>query len=355
VNSDGMVFALDGASGMALWTARFRPNALRGEQTGNSGAEAFTPVIFNSAQGLANVLVAFDAGVRALEGATGRELWRVRLEEAVSSGVAADFGQQTASELAIIANGGKTLLLINPESGQVLSKTDVGSSVVGSPVSFAYKNTHGIALALKEGVLQVRAEDGSLSVETKLNTKFTTAPVFVQGPYIAMILVGMESGLIAFDPSDLHPLGKIDFPHDRPRGILTVSDLDGDGAPEVIAVTEAGRVVAISTITGQPAWVAEGATDADSAAFADLDGDGVQDVLVAAGAKFALGFAGRDGKLLWTAEEEGSRGGTSAQQNSRSLVIAKAGNSSFLVGSDSNSTGLRAIELPKPGPRAASQ
>ena len=108
----------------------------------------------------------------------------------------------------------------------------------------------GLALALKDGTLQVRAEDGSLSVETKINTKFTTAPVFVQGPYVAMLLVGMEKGLIAFDVSDLHPLGKIDFSRDGPRGTLTVSDLDGDGAPEVIAVTDGGRVVAVSTISG---------------------------------------------------------------------------------------------------------
>ncbi len=339
---------------MALWTARFRPNARRGEQTGNGGAQPFTPVIFNSAQGLANVLVAFDAGVRALEGATGRELWRVQLEEEATSGVAADFGQQTARELVVIAGGGKTMLLINPESGQIINRTKVGSNVIGSPVPFVYKNVRGLALALKDGTLQVRAEDGSLSVETKINTKFTTAPVFVQGPYVAMILVGMEKGLIAFDVSDLHPLGKIDFSRDGPRGTLTVSDLDGDGAPEVIAVTDSGRVVAISTITGQTTWVAEGATDADSAALADLDGDGVQDVLVAARTKFALGFSGRDGKLLWAADEESPRA-TSVQPTARSLVIAKTGNSSFLVGSDATSTGLRAIELPRLGQRAASQ
>lgn len=354
VSADGMVYALDGASGMALWTARFRPNARRGEATGNGGAQAFTPVIFNASQGLANVLVAFDAGVRALEGATGRELWRVQLDEEATSGVAADYNQQTTSRLVVIYGGGKTLLIINPENGQVINKTKIGSPVVGSPVPFVHDNTREMALTLKDGTLQVRAEDGTLNVETKINTKFTTAPVYVKGPYVEMILVGMERGLIAFEASDLHPMGKIDFSRDGPRGTLNVSDLDGDGAPEVIAVTDTGRVATISTITGQVAWVADGATDADSAAFADLDGDGVQDVIVAAGTKFAQGLSGRDGRLLWTAEEENARG-AQAQQMARSLVIAKAGNSSFLVGSDSTNTGLRAIELPRLGQRAASQ
>src|SRR5215213_869221 len=42
VNTDGMVYGLDGSNGVALWAARFRPNAKRGEQTGNGGAPVFT-------------------------------------------------------------------------------------------------------------------------------------------------------------------------------------------------------------------------------------------------------------------------------------------------------------------------
>src|SRR5205085_10625001 len=44
VNADGTVFALDGVSGSALWTARYKPNARRGE-TLAPPANIFTPVV----------------------------------------------------------------------------------------------------------------------------------------------------------------------------------------------------------------------------------------------------------------------------------------------------------------------
>src|SRR2546429_4806672 len=79
VNNDGMAYGIDGTSGVALWAARFRPSAKRGEATGNGGAQTFTPVLIDGRNGLMNVVVAFDGGVRALDGATGSELWRAPL------------------------------------------------------------------------------------------------------------------------------------------------------------------------------------------------------------------------------------------------------------------------------------
>jgi hypothetical protein len=45
VNADGMAYGIDGTNGSALWAARFRPNAKRGEPTGSGGLPAFTPVL----------------------------------------------------------------------------------------------------------------------------------------------------------------------------------------------------------------------------------------------------------------------------------------------------------------------
>src|SRR5438067_38192 len=68
VNTEGTVFALDGTNGSALWTARYRPNARRGEEAVQPSA-LFTPVIMHATEDApANVLVAYDGGVRALEG-----------------------------------------------------------------------------------------------------------------------------------------------------------------------------------------------------------------------------------------------------------------------------------------------
>src|SRR5436305_7628819 len=89
MNSDGMVYGLDGVSGAALWTARFRPNAKQGEPTGSGGVSTFTPILIDGRNGLTNVLVEFSGGVRAIEGASGRELWRAALSNRpVAGGVA---------------------------------------------------------------------------------------------------------------------------------------------------------------------------------------------------------------------------------------------------------------------------
>jgi hypothetical protein len=138
--------------------------------------------------------------------------------------------------------------------------------------------------------------------------------------------------------------------------MLTATDLEGDGTPEVLLITRQGRIAAIGTSDGKIKWYNSGATDASSAAFADLNNDGVLDVLVAAGGDFAHGFSGRDGTLIWRAEEEAKGGAPPVgSTQARSLLALPSGDGSnaFVVGTDPARTGLRAIGLPKDSVRAS--
>src|SRR6185436_7741552 len=63
-NSNGTVYALDGANGSALWTTRLRLNSNVITETALSN---FAPILFNRRDGLANVVIGFEGGVRALE------------------------------------------------------------------------------------------------------------------------------------------------------------------------------------------------------------------------------------------------------------------------------------------------
>lgn len=349
VNSDGMVYALDGANGVALWTARFRPNAKRGEATGMSGGVPFTPVLIGSERGLANVVVAFEGGVRAMEGATGRELWRATLPGLPTGGVAADFGGSDGSKI-FITDGSPSLTVLSGNTGKVLAQTKLDAAAIGAPAAYALKSERGVALALDGGVLELRNVNGERANSIKLDTKITTPPFIITGSRGTLVLIGSESGLISLDATDLRPLGRIATEDDAPRGTLSAADLDADGSPEVVMITRRGRTVAVSTLNGKIKWYANGATDANSAAFADLDGDNVLDVLVAAGPAFALGFSGRDGSAIWRAEEAGRRTpADTAPSSGRALVAAPVGNSNtaFLIGSDPARTGLRAVGLPK--------
>ena len=359
VNSDGMVYGLDGTNGVALWTARFRPNAKQGEPTGNGGAQTFTPVLIDGRNGLTNVVVAFDGGVRAIEGATGRELWRTTLLNRPISGAIASPENGGARTLLIASDKSTALAVLNPDNGKSISEVKLDAPVIAEGAQFPLGNGNGVIFALEGGELDVRSSTGERVRFVKMDTTITTPPLVVKGPRGTLVLVGTESGLISLTASDLKPTGRIATEGDAPSGRLTAADLDGDGTPEVILLTSRGRVAAISTVDGKIKWhTPPSATDAASATFADLDKDGVVDVIVAGGQDFARGFSGRDGSLIWRAEEEIKGGAqTSSSNQSRALVAGRIGDGSKLlvVGTDTSRTGLRAVELPKDSVKAAKE
>jgi hypothetical protein len=354
-----MAYGLDGSTGVALWAARFRPGAKRGEPTGNSGAPAFTPVLVDGRNGLSNAIVAFEGGVRALEGATGRELWRTTLKERPAYGALAIAEGGAAKTLLIASDNSPSLSVINVENGQIISETKLDAAVIAPPAAFPLGSGSGIALALEGGILEVRNSNGERVRFVKLDTKITTPPLAITAPRAAIVLIGTESGLISMTAEDLKPIGRIATEGDAPVGMLSTADLDADGAPEVLMLTRLSRLVAVGTSDGKIKWYTSGATDAASSAFADLNNDGVLDVLVAAGQDFARGYSGRDGSLLWKSEEEykgvASAGGGSSKP--RALVTGAFGDGSnvFVVGTDASGTGLRAVGLPKDSVKAAKE
>ncbi|HEY0079521.1 MAG TPA: FG-GAP-like repeat-containing protein [Pyrinomonadaceae bacterium] len=362
VNADGTVYALDGTTGVALWTTRFRPNAKRGEATGSSSAVTFAPLITPARDGLSsNIVVAFDAGVRALTGDTGREAWRTQLPAgAATGGVAADLNGDGKNELAVVAGSPSTLYILEGDTGLVSAETKLGATVVGAPVPYTIGDARAVALALDNSSVEVRSAKGETVRSVKFEGTVTTAPLIVTTGLGVIMTVGTDKGLDALAAAELKPLGRIVTENDTVRGTLAAIDLDSDGTSEIVMVTKLGRVAVVGTNDGKIKWFAEGATDAGAASFADLNGDGTLDVIVPAGSMFALGFSGRDGSLIWRTEEE-ARTAASASASApggassmRALTVAPAsGDSVFLVGGEPSRVGLRAVELPKGAFRSA--
>jgi len=350
MNSDGMVYGLDGVNGSALWTARFRPNAKRGEPTGSGGSSTFTPILIDGRNGLTNVLVEFDGGVRAIEGATGRELWRTTLaNRPVGGGVAQPVGGG-AKTLLIASEKSNLLTVINPENGKVITETKLDAAPVTSAAPFPLNNGNAVVFALDGGELDVRAGTGERVRFIKMDTTITTPPLVVKSPRGSLVYVGTESGLITINAEDLKPIGRIATEGDAPSGILSSADLDADGTPEVVMLTRRGRIAVVGTTDGKIKWHSTGGTDAASASFADVDNDGVLDVIIAAGPDFARAFSGRDGSVIWRTAED-ARGGAvdSTPTQSRALIVGRFGEGGMplVVGTDIARTGLRAVSLPE--------
>jgi len=356
VNAEGMIYALDGVSGIALWTSRYRPDARRGDAVGENPTP-FAPLVLRVRQDESNVVVAFDGGVRALRGDSGRELWRAKLEGRGTGGVAADVNGDGGAEVALVTAKPERLYVLDGASGRVITEQKLDAEVVGAPFPLKLGEAWGLALSHANGQLEVRGIDGKLLLETKASDELTTAPLIVTRGTMSVLVVGTNKGLMALSMPELKTLGTIVADDDSVHGMLSAADVDGDGTTEIVMVTKRGRVALVSTVDGNVIWYAEGAMDAASATFGDLNADGVLDVIVPGGAAFAIGLSGRDGSLIWKVEEGGGRRAeSSAAKGIRALVVAETLNGgAVLVGSDPSRIGLRAVELPKGALKAATR
>jgi outer membrane protein assembly factor BamB len=358
-NSEGTVYALEGASGAALWTARYRP-AARGAARGEAPKDVFTPLAYQAPQReTANVLVAFDGGVRMIEGDTGRELWRAPLAARAGGGSIADLdGKPETFEIAVTTAEPAHLYVLEAATGRVVSQTQLPAEVVGLPIPFQVGERRGVAVAMEGGQLDIRQADGGRVRGLRLDVPFVTPPLVVAGPNGTAIIVGTPNGLVFLDGPELKPLGRITTENDSPRGRLAAADIDGDGALEIAMITKNGRVVVVNA-RGRISWSAQGGANAYSAAFADLDRDGMLDVLVADEAVFARGFSGRDGSPIWQADE-GRGAGAAGAVEARPLLSLSVANvagsdSALIVGGDTARGTVRAVGMPAAAGRGAAR
>ena len=355
VNAEGTVFALDGLNGSALWTARYKPNARRGDAPA-SPSVVFTPVFVRpTASDKMNVVVAFNSGVRALEGETGRELWRASLPGAAQSAMVADLDDdQVTAELAVVTDE-PALYFIDARTGKEISHQKLDSAVIGTPVPYITSAARGVALTMTDGLLDVRRMDGTRFRAVRFDVPFTTPPLIVSGPSGALIIIGTEHGLLYLDGVNMKPLGKVSTPDDMPRGRLAAADLNHDNVLEIVAPLKSGGIVVVNA-EGHIAWAAAGAGEAYSPVFADVDGDGVLDVLVASDRSFAVGFNGRNGALIWQVDEPKDAAATSGAPALRALTLVDAGaNRTLVVSGDQGRTGVRAVGLPNSSVKVAVQ
>ena len=338
-NKDGVTFALDSASGVALWS-------FRGRRPVTTGAP---PLIIDSRVGADDVLVFDGQSAIKIEGRTGRELWRSPLPAVPSSATASS---DTSGPIVIIVdNSLRRLLVMNGLSGSLTSQTLLPARVIGPPTRVA--NQSGtLLIAYENGDVELRDKTGRVIRSGSAGSAALTGPVLVKGRRQDLVLIGTSEGLTAMTAADLRPLGRVTIKDDSPRGNLIAEDLDGDGVAEVIMTTQRGHLIVIQSEDGKILWDTLINNDSPAIAFADLDGDGVLDVIAPGAQAFATAFSGRDGAIIWKdTETSDSVANHPTTYQSRGLVSAPLRSGVLLISSDAARTGLRAIEFPKPAVR----
>lgn len=340
VNRDGVIFALDAASGVAWWSIGRRTPRSTSIFSGSS-----TMLLLRSRSGLDDLLVLTGVNVVAIEGTTGHELWRTTLPAAAASG--AVLSDNRSNEIIVVDNSPR-LYVLDPVTGKVLAQTALPHRVAGAPVALAGPGTGRMVLAYDTGQVEIRDLSGAVVRSGDAGSPATTPPLFVREHRGDFIMVGTRSGLIALTAAELNPLGRVAIGDDAPRGALAAADLDGDGSPEVIMMTERGRVIAVNSGDGKILWQANAPNEGQTFAFADIDGDRVLDVVLPGAQSFALVLSGRDGSWLWKDNEApGLAANHKLAVSPRSIVVLPYGTGALLIGADSSRTGLRALEFPK--------
>ena len=341
VNSEGSTFALDSGSGVSLWSAR---RTQRTSMRGNG--VPIPPLIVRARSGLDNVIVMSGVTVMKFEGATGRELWHAALPAAASSG--AEIETPRGSLIFIEDNSLQRMFLLDGAGGNIVSQIKLPQRVVGGPATFIDQSSQRILLGFANGRIEVRDESGAVVRSGDAGSAVTTPPLFVKGSHAALVMVGTKNGLTALNADDLRPLGRVAIKDDVPRGALAAEDLNGDGAAEVLMVTEHGRVIAVNAADGRILWNADAGSEVDGMTFADVNGDGVMDVIVGTSQVFALVISGRDGSIVWKdSEGAGLVANHATSLAPRSIVAIPFGRAALLISGDASRAGLRAVELLK--------
>ncbi len=347
-NSAGTVYALDGATGIALWTASYK---LGRANTANSGGP-FVPLVLKRVNKPTLVIVGYERGLRALEGASGREVWKTEFSENFAGGLIADLNDRAGSELYLSDSTRHRLLVLNAETGQMESEIKLGKKPIGAPI---FTNTQSLLIQLEGNTIEMRKSNGGIVRSLKLASEITCSPALADTARGQLLLVATRDGLNTFDLSSFQLLGRsmLDAT-DYPTGALSVADLDGNGRSEtVVVVTRLGKVVAFDLTQGRMKWFADGVPPGSTPSFVDLNGDRSLDVVLPAKDNFAIGISGLDGTRIW---ESPSPPGNNRSTRTQALRLATADYGDrriMLVGNDPSGIGLRALELSKGSPAAA--
>lgn len=346
-NSAGTVYALDSARGTALWTARYALVA----KPASSTVRQFEPLVLEAANNTTLVMVRFEKGLRALEGLTGREVWKVDVPEGIVGGITANLDDKPGSEIYLTDDSTNKLLCLDAQTGRIENEIKLSARPVGPPVLLNTKTLRGLLIPLQGNVIEVLSGDGEHVRSIRLGADLTTAPVTVETSNGTLMIVGTKDGLITFETTGFQPLGRTSLDGDHyPAGSLAIVDLDGDKSSDrVVLITNLGRIVAVNLSDSRISWSAEGFSPTATMAFGDLNGDGLLDVVVPDSKNFAVGLSGNSGERIWESPDPGlSQESMKSPTPVKKLAAANLKDGRIIVvGNDPSAFGLRAMELKK--------
>ena len=305
ITPDGYVHAINGVTGVALWT--FYIGATNQDvAVGDFNGDEYIDVAVGS----------FDDYVYAIDGETGVQLWRKEIDamwvNAVATGdVNGDNIDDVAFAHEYLAGWDNRFGVINGATGQFIWDSTVAYVVLDAMIEDI--DNDGVLEAIFAGI--DAADQGHLYVRNAadgtLEWSYDFGPINHTNGEIDLYTYDLDSDtdldlvignflgwrkVIAFDGTVSSLMFESDSLESYPRD-LAFADVTGDGDLNIVAATW-DRISVVSAVDGSLVWYYGVSGTMYAVGVAEFDGDAIVDVAAGGGAEF-IGSPPNPGKSIW--------------------------------------------------------
>jgi pSer/pThr/pTyr-binding forkhead associated (FHA) protein/outer membrane protein assembly factor BamB len=279
----GFILALDGQEGKKIFEAQMADRVLAPPATGDLTGDGFSDVV-----------VAGNAGrVIAVDG-QGRVLWEtgkdLQLGAVINRPVLEDLNGDKIVDV-VVPTAKMGLVAIDGHRGWLIWDTRemIHGKCITTPIR-ADVNDDGtmdfVAATDKGQVLTITTRNNKpwKLWEAKVPSKGYASPLFMVVRKKGIVVMPTDSkGVFAFDAVNGNRVWHTQFDHKFFASPLA-SDVNGDGAPDVILGTDDGKLIILNGLTGDIIWQSalNNKLQATPGLF-DIDDDGLQDLIVVDG------------------------------------------------------------------------
>ncbi len=252
----------------------------------------------------------------------GRIRWAVGVDDGSPEGLqatpsAVDYDGDGKREVFFVSRGGTAGCI--SARGEWIWRRDMGDVMDYTGPVLADINNDGrieIVFGSESGTLYCLGDTGEILWHYQADGKVRGIPAVAPDPSTGTMLIYATFG--GGREACLNSTGDVVWSHDEPMPRKerwcspAVGDLDGDGTPEVVTITDDFQVIARDAFTGDEEWRWKGEHRIDQTsgvALVDFDGSGTLDVVCADGSgQRGPGNVYRlhNGVLVWKADAGGS-------------------------------------------------
>jgi outer membrane protein assembly factor BamB len=209
-------------------------------------------------------------------------------------------------QAVLVATTENALFDLDPVTGDVRDRYELSSYGYTSPqvVDLVSGGDDELLIVDARGTVQVIGTNGSVVWRQALGAYVWAHPIVWEraDDGATRLALGTSDGRLFVWAADGSPVRAIEAPFDGAITWTTSGQLDDDPAPELVAATTKGQVVAVDGATGTVEWTRSFGSFAAVRAIGDAEADGANEVYATAADGVVRSLEGDTGRTLWERE-----------------------------------------------------